>query len=338
MAGTGRAAREGIFIRNAEALETACKIDVLIMDKTGTITEGRPVVTDFLNISKMKDDKVIQFAASAEYYSEHHLGNAVVDYARSKDIRIVEASGFKSFIGKGIKAVVNKKEVVAGNAVLFKNQKIPLGGLLKEASRLSEQGKTPVFIGVDNKAVGLLAISDSPRKTSSDAIKKLGSMGIETIMVTGDNPRTAGYIAEMVGIEHVIAHAVPEQKVKIIKSLREKGRVVGMIGDGINDAPALATADVGFAIGTGTDIAIETAQVTLVGGDISKVLDAISLSRKTMTIIKQNLFWAFAYNTLSIPLAAFGALSPTIAAGAMALSSVSVVTNSLRLQKYKSDI
>ena len=337
MAGTGKSAKEGVFIRNAEALETACKIDVLIMDKTGTITEGRPLVTDFLNLSKMKDDRLIQFIASAENCSEHPVGKAVMDYARSREIAIIEASGFKSFVGKGIKAgCVNKKEVVIGNAILFKNRKIPVGGLLQEASRLSEEGKTPVFIGIDNKAVGLLVVADDPRKTSSDTIKKLRSIGIETIMVTGDNAKTAGYIAEKVGIGHVIAQASPGQKVKAIKSLKEKGWVVGMVGDGINDAPALAAADVGFAIGTGTDIAIETAQVTLVSGDISKVLNAVLLSRKTMTVIKQNLFWSFAYNTLCIPLAAFGALTPAKAAAAMALSSVSVVTNSLRLQKYKS--
>lgn len=333
MTGAGAAARQGIYIRDAEGLEKAGRIDVLVLDKTGTLTEGRPAVTDFVDISGMKGGKLLQLLASAEYNSEHFIGGAIRDFAAARGVDVLAVEEFEAVAGRGVMALVGGQRVAAGNEAIFEELKTPLGDFREMAEQMGREGKTPVFVAVDGRRAGVMGVADRPRATAAAAIRKLRSMGIETIMVTGDNQWAAGHIAGLVGIDKVIARATPARKLEFIRSLREEGRTVGMIGDGVNDAPALAEADVGFAVGTGTDIAMETSHITLVGGDISKAAEAIVLSRKTMAIIRENLFWAFAYNTLAIPLAASGKLTPTIASGSMAMSSVSVVANSLRLQR-----
>ena len=333
MVGTGQAAKKGIYIRNGESLEIAAKLNVIVFDKTGTITEGKPKVSDLLNLSTFADKVIIGLAASAENNSEHFLGKAVVDYAHEQNIALQESSYFHSETGRGIAAEVDGKKLLLGNRAWLEEQKISVEGLITAAGNFADQGKTPVYMSVNGKEAAVFGIADKPKADAKQAIAKLHQMGIETLMVTGDTEKTAHYVAGKVGIEQVIANAKPEQKLAIIEQLKSEGKQVGMIGDGINDAPALTAANVGFAIGNGTDIAIESADLTLVQGDISKVADAISLSTATITIIKENLFWAFAYNTIAIPVAALGKLNPMIASGAMALSSVSVILNSLRLNK-----
>jgi len=333
MVGAGQAAREGIYIRNGESLETAAKLNVVVFDKTGTITEGKPKVTDLLKLSRMSDEKLIRLAASAENNSEHFLGKAIVAYAKEQAIELEECTYFYSETGRGIEAEVDGKTLLLGNKAWLLDKEIIVDSLLNAASDFSGQGKTPVFMAINNKAVAVFGIADKPRPQAIQAIQHLKKLGIQTLMVTGDTEKTAQYIAAIVGIETVIANAKPEQKLAIIHQFQSEGKKVGMIGDGINDAPALAAADVGFAIGTGTDIAIESADMTLVHGDITKVTGAIQLSTDTIKIIKQNLFWAFAYNVIAIPVASMGKLNPMIASAAMALSSVSVIVNSLRLSK-----
>lgn len=333
MVSTGQAAKRGIFIRNGESLEMASKLSVIVFDKTGTITEGKPKVTDLINISRRKNETILSLAASAEVNSEHFLGKAIVAKAREDGIPIKEARAFTSIPGRGIHAGIDGHELLIGNQSWLHEQGIELEPLLDHASALALEGKTPVFMALDGKAAALFAIADRPRENARQAIERLHRLGVKTLMVTGDTAATAHYIAQQVGIDDVIAHARPERKLEIIHELQIQGGKVGMIGDGINDAPALAAADVSFAIGSGTDVAIETADMTLVQGDISKVAEAMELSGDTLRIIKENLFWAFGYNTIAIPVAAVGKLSPMIASGAMALSSVSVVLNSLRLQR-----
>jgi Cu+-exporting ATPase len=333
MVGAGQAAREGIYIRNGESLETAAKLNVIVFDKTGTITEGKPKVTDLLKLSRLSESKLILLAASAENNSEHFLGKAIVAYAKEYGLSLQECHHFNSATGRGIEAEVDGKKLLLGNQDWLGEQQVDIEDLLEAASDFSEQGKTPVFMAVNGKAAAVFGIADKPRPQAIHAIKHLQKLGIQTLMVTGDTAKTANYIAANVGINTVIANAKPEQKLAIIRQFQADGKNVGMIGDGINDAPALAAANVGFAIGTGTDIAIESADMTLVHGDIGKVASAIQLSTDTINIIKQNLFWAFAYNVVAIPVAAFGKLNPMIASGAMALSSVSVIVNSLRLNK-----
>jgi Cu+-exporting ATPase len=333
MVGAGQAAREGIYIRNGESLETAAKLNVVVFDKTGTITEGKPKVTDLLKLSRMSDEKLIRLAASAENNSEHFLGKAIVAYAKEQAIELEECTYFYSETGRGIEAEVDGKTLLLGNKAWLLDKEIIVDSLLAAASDFSGQGKTPVFMAINNKAVAVFGIADKPRPQAIQAIQHLKKLGIQTLMVTGDTEKTAQYIAAIVGIKTVIANAKPEQKLAIIHQFQSEGKKVGMIGDGINDAPALAAADVGFAIGTGTDIAIESADMTLVHGDITKVTGAIQLSTDTIKIIKQNLFWAFAYNVIAIPVASMGKLNPMIASAAMALSSVSVIVNSLRLSK-----
>ena len=333
MVGAGQAAREGIYIRNGESLETAAKLNVIVFDKTGTITEGKPKVTDLLNLSGLSEEKLIRLAASAENNSEHFLGRAIVAYAREQSIELQECTRFYSETGRGIEAEVDGKKMLLGNKDWLIEQGVAVDGLLTAASDFSGQGKTPVFMAINGKAAGVIGIADKPRPQAVQAIQHLNKLGIQTLMVTGDTEKTAHYIAAVVGIETVIANAKPEQKLAIIHQFQQEGKNVGMIGDGINDAPALAAANVGFAIGTGTDIAIESADMTLVHGDITKVTEAIQLSTDTIRVIKQNLFWAFGYNVIAIPVAAMGKLNPMIASAAMALSSVSVIVNSLRLSK-----
>jgi Cu+-exporting ATPase len=305
----------------------------VVFDKTGTITEGKPKVTDLLKLSRLSEEKIICLAASAEINSEHFLGKAIVAYAKQQSINLQECTHFYSETGRGIEAEVDGKKLLLGNHAWLLDKDIDVDGLSAAASDFSGQGKTPVFMAINGKAVAVFGVADKPRSQAVQAIQHLKKMGIRTLMVTGDTEKTAQYIATLVGIETVIANAKPEQKLAVIYQFQQEGKLVGMIGDGINDAPALAAADVGFAIGTGTDIAIESADMTLVRGDITKVTEAIQLSTDTIKIIKQNLFWAFGYNVIAIPVASMGKLNPMIASAAMALSSVSVIVNSLRLSK-----
>lgn len=333
MVGTGQAAKKGVYIRNGESLEVATKLNVMVFDKTGTITEGKPVVTDFFKKSRLGKEKIIALAASAENNSEHFLAKAVVDYAKELKLEQLACSYFYSETGRGIDAEVEGKKIYIGNKFWMDDQNISVEGLMDEAGLFSDQGKTAVYMAINGKEAAVFGIADKPRLEAASAIARLSHMGIETVMVTGDTEKTANYIAAKVGIEHVIANAKPDEKLEIIRRFQAEGKKVGMIGDGVNDAPALAASDVGFAIGSGTDVAIESADLTLVKGDISKVTETIELSTDTIKIIKQNLFWAFGYNTIAIPVAALGKLNPMVASAAMALSSVSVIVNSLRLSK-----
>lgn len=333
MVGTGQAAKKGVYIRNGESLEIAAKLNVIVFDKTGTITEGKPKVSDLLKLSRLGEEKIIMLAASAENNSEHFLGKAIVDYARERGIDIRECSHFSSATGRGIEAEIDGKRLLLGNLAWMNERDVAVTGLTEAAGHFAEQGKTPVYMAVNGKEAAVFGIADQPRPQAAQAIARLHRLGVEAVMATGDVEKTARYIAAKVGIQQVIANAKPEEKLAIIQQLKADGKQVGMIGDGVNDAPALAAADVGFAIGSGTDIAIESADLTLVHGDIAKVTDAIELSTSTINVIKQNLFWAFGYNTIAIPVAAFGKLNPMIASAAMALSSVSVVLNSLRLSR-----
>ncbi|MDD1622140.1 MAG: heavy metal translocating P-type ATPase [Methylococcaceae bacterium] len=333
MVGTGQSAKRGVYIRNGGSLETASKLTTIVFDKTGTITEGKPQVIDFITVPKQDEMRILALAAAAEFDSEHFLAKTIVAYAQSRDIKPGMVESFENIPGHGIKARVDGSVVLIGNGGWLEESGINIKTLAKRAVPLAEQGKTPVFVAIDGKAAALFGIADRPRAHAGEAIARLRRLGVIPMMVTGDTELTARYIAEQVGIGTVIAHAKPEQKLEIVRQLQAEGAKVGMIGDGINDAPALAAADVSFAIGTGTDVAIETADLTLVSGDIGKVADLMELSGATLRIIKQNLFWALGYNTVAIPVAAMGKLNPMIASAAMAMSSISVVLNSLRLQR-----
>jgi len=333
MVGTGQAAKKGVYIRNGESLEIASKLNAIVFDKTGTITEGRPKVSAVYNVSSFTDFRIVELAASAEYGSEHFLGKAIVEFARQGNVELQACSYFYSETGRGIRAEVGGYKLLLGNRQWMVGQQIALETLEEQAESYAEQGKTPVFMAVNGEAAAIFAIADDARSEAAAAIKRLHDRGIQTLMVTGDTEKTARYIADKVGITDVVANAKPEEKLQIVQQLQMQGKHVGMIGDGINDAPALAAANVGFAIGSGTDIAIESADLTLVHGDISRVTDTIELSAFTIRVIKQNLFWAFGYNTIAIPVAALGKLNPMIASAAMAASSVSVIVNSLRLSK-----
>ncbi|MGR8931128.1 MAG: heavy metal translocating P-type ATPase [Gammaproteobacteria bacterium] len=333
MVGTGQAAKKGVYIRNGESLEVASKLNAIVFDKTGTITEGKPKVTELVNLSMFDDTKLTRLAASAEYGSEHFLGKAIVEFARERGVALHDCTYFYSETGRGIRAEVDDYKLLLGNRAWLESQQIDVADLEKRADIFGSQGKTPVYMAINGEPAGVFAISDSPRVEARAAIERLHALGIKTLMVTGDTERTAYHIAERVGIDDVVANAKPDEKLQIVQQLQAEGFQVGMIGDGINDAPALAAANVGFAIGSGTDVAIESADLTLVQGDISKVTETIELSGFTIRVIKQNLFWAFGYNTVAIPVAALGKLNPMIASAAMALSSVSVIVNSLRLSK-----
>lgn len=333
MVGTGQSARRGVYIRNGASLEMASKLTTIVFDKTGTITEGKPRVTDFINVSEASDERVLTLAATAENGSEHFLAKSVVAYALDRNVSPVEADEFNNIPGHGISARVDGSEVLVGNRAWLEQSGVDVNAFVQRALTLAEQGKTPVYVGVDGKLSALFGIADQPRAYAGKAIERLRKLGIKPMIVTGDTEQTARYVAAQVGIDAVIAHAKPERKLEIVRELQAQGHKVGMIGDGINDAPALAAADVSFAIGTGTDVAIETADLTLVSGDINKIADVMELSDATLRIIKQNLFWALGYNTVAIPVAALGKLNPMIASAAMAFSSISVVLNSLRLQR-----
>ncbi len=333
MVGTGQAARRGIYIRNGEALETAARLTTVVFDKTGTITEGKPVVTDTFILPGGSEAEVAALVLAAETGSEHFLARALCDWARPRQQETLQAEEFTAIPGRGVQAQVGDRQVIIGNAALFEEMGIESGLPMAEADRLAAQGKTPVFAAVNSKFVAIFAIADKARPGAREAIALLHRLGLKTVMATGDVEEVARQVASEVGIDRVIARAAPADKLAIIRELQGRGEKVGMIGDGINDAPALAAADVGFAIGGGSDIAVESADITLVGGDIARVAAGIDLSRRTMSIIRQNLFWALGYNVIAIPVAAAGRLNPMIAAAAMGMSSVSVVTNSLRLQR-----
>ncbi|AHM57051.1 copper-exporting P-type ATPase A [Peptoclostridium acidaminophilum DSM 3953] len=340
MVGTGKGAENGILIKSAEALETAHKIDAVVFDKTGTITLGKPKVTDMLTYG-VSEIEFLRIVAAGEKVSEHPLSDAILQHASDLGVQVPDVSGFEAVPGKGIRYTLEGRRVAVGNEALLLEMDIPFGNG-DDARRLAAQGKTIIICALDDTVIGVVAVADVIKDTSPKAVEMLREMGIEVIMITGDNEVTANAIAQKTGISRVFAGVLPEGKAKRIEELRNEGKVVAMVGDGINDAPALAASDVGIAIGSGTDVAIESADIVLIKGDISDVARAINLSRKTIRNVKQNLFWAFVYNTLGIPVAAgvlhiWGGplLSPMLAGAAMAFSSVSVVTNALRLRRLK---
>ncbi|MGZ8946496.1 MAG: heavy metal translocating P-type ATPase [Methylococcaceae bacterium] len=332
MVGAGQSARRGVYIRNGESLEMASKLTTIVFDKTGTITEGKPQVIYFIVVAEGNEEQLLALVAGAESGSEHFLAKAIVAYALDRHISPAKIDEFINIPGHGIRARSENSELLIGNRRWLEESGVTLNNLVQQALMLAEQGKTPVYVSINGQAAALFGIADRPRANAKKAIERLRRLGVRPLMVTGDTEQTARYIAAQVGIDDVIAHARPEQKLEIVRDLQSRGAKVGMIGDGINDAPAIAAADVSFAIGAGSDVAIETADLTLVNGDIGKVAEVMELSGATLTVIKQNLFWALSYNTIAIPVAALGKLNPMIAAAAMALSSISVVLNSLRLQ------
>jgi Cu+-exporting ATPase len=338
MVATGKGAQLGILIKGGVALQRAAAIQTVILDKTGTVTEGKPMVTDVVAMEAWQENALLTLVASLEKSSEHPLADAIVRYANARSLALVDAERFEARAGSGAAGMVGPASVLAGNERLMRDASIDVSELRPIAERLSADGKTPVYVAVDGRAAGVIAVADPIKETSGEAVARLRRMGLDVIMLTGDTPRTAEAIARRAGIQRVVAGVLPAGKVAEVKRLQGEGIVVAMVGDGINDAPALAQADIGIAIGTGTDIAVEASDITLMRGDLRGVARAIALSRRTMRITKQNLFWAFIYNTAGIPIAAgilypaLGILlSPIVASAAMALSSVSVVTNSLRL-------
>ena len=355
--GTGKGAENGVLIRSGEALERAHKINSVLLDKTGTLTQGEPKVTDIIGSPSFAEAEVLRLAASVEHDSEHPLAQAIVKAASEKNLELSRALDFKAMPGHGVEAKVGGKSLLLGNLALIKERKFSLNGMQKEAERLLSQGKTVLFLGADSRVAGIIGLADTLKPNAREAIEALHRLGIEAVMLTGDNRRTAEAIAHEAGIDRVMAEVLPENKAQEVKRLQDEGKVVAMVGDGINDAPALAQADVGIAIGTGTDVAMETGDITLISGELGGIVTAISLSKRTMSTIKQNLFWAFAYNTALIPVAAgvlyfafghtgvpsglhfvfgnYGFLNPMLAAAAMAASSITVVSNSLRLRAFK---
>lgn len=340
MVGTGKGAENGILLKSGESLERAYKMQTIVFDKTGTLTKGQPTVTDIIPINSKED--VLKYAAIAEKGSEHPLGEAIIKKASEKGVKIPYADSFKAIPGHGVKANYGKKTILLGNRKLMTDNKIDIKDIEEKITRLENEGKTTIIIALNKKIIGIIAVADTLKEYSKDAVKALHGMGKEVVMITGDNKRTAEAIASQVGVDRVLSEVLPEDKAKEIKKLQNSGRVVGMVGDGINDAPALAQADIGIAIGSGTDIAIETGGIVLIKDDLRDVVTAIDLSKKTINKIKQNLFWAFFYNSTLIPVAAgllypfLGILlNPMLAAGAMAFSSVSVISNSLLMRFYR---
>ncbi|NGN43948.1 heavy metal translocating P-type ATPase [Mesorhizobium sp. CGMCC 1.15528] len=342
MTATGRGAHAGVLIKDAEALERFAGVDTLIVDKTGTLTEGRPVLTDVVTVNGFAEDELLALAATLEKGSEHPLADAIVEGAKTRGVKLLEAKDFEAVTGKGVRGVVGAKHVVLGNAAMLKEIKVNAGELSAKADALRADGKTAMFVAVDGKLAGIVAVADPIKKTTVEAIKALHESGLKIIMATGDNERTAKAVAAKLGIDEVRADVLPEGKKALVDELRAKGARIAMAGDGVNDAPALAAADVGIAMGTGADVAVESAGITLVKGDLNGIVRARTLAQATIRNIKQNLFFAFIYNLLGVPVAAgvlypiFGMLlSPMLAAAAMSLSSVSVIANALRLRTLK---
>ena len=355
--GTGKGAEHGILIRSADTLERAHKINAVLLDKTGTLTQGKPAVTDIIVKAGYTKDEILRLSASAEKNSEHSLAEAIVKEAALKSLMLSPAIEFSAIPGLGIEATVDGKKLLLGNLKLIQERKLVMDDLEIQANELWFQGKTVMFVGIDGQIAGLIALADTIKPDAANVVRQLHKMGIEVAMVTGDNQRTAEAIAKQAGIKRIFADVLPEHKADEVKKLQSEGKVVAMVGDGINDAPALAQADVGIAIGTGTDVAMETGDITLIRGELNGIATAILLSKRTMRTIRQNLFWAFAYNVILIPIAAgilylafrngnvpsglkfilgdHGFLNPIMAAAAMALSSITVVTNSLRLRTFK---
>lgn len=334
MVGTGKGAENGILIKGGEHLETAYKLNAVVLDKTGTITKGQPEVTDIVVLGKSDKSEILKLAAITEKSSEHPLGVAIYEHGKKELGFISDPDKFEAIPGRGVKSVVENRVIYMGTRKLMKEQSIAMENVEAAIAKLEDEGKTAMLMAIDNNLEAIIAVADTLKESSKEAIDELQKMGIDVYMITGDNKRTASAIAKQVGITNVLAEVLPENKAEEVEKLMGNGRIVAMVGDGINDAPALATANIGMAMGTGTDVAIEAADITLMRGDLRTIPAAIRLSRKTMRKIKQNLFWAFFYNIIGIPFAAFGLLNPMIAGGAMAFSSVSVVTNSLSLKGY----
>jgi Cu+-exporting ATPase len=342
MVGAGKGAENGVLIKSGDALETARNVTTIVFDKTGTITEGKPVVTDLLPAGNHTPTELLQLAASVEKGSEHPLGEAIVIEARKQALALQEVDGFEAIPGHGIQGTIAGSPVLLGNQKWLEKQNVVIDGLIEQAQQLAHEGKTPMYVAKDGEAIGIIAVADTIKESSRKAIERLHQMGLYVAMITGDNARTAQAIAKQVGIDEVISDVLPEDKAAKVAGLQAKGQKVAMVGDGINDAPALAQADVGIAIGSGTDVAIESADIVLMRSDLMDVPSAIELSRATIKNIKENLFWAFAYNVLGIPVAMgvlhlFGGplLNPMIAGAAMSFSSVSVLLNALRLKRFQ---
>ena len=345
MVGTGKGAEHGVLIKSGEALETTHNLDTIVFDKTGTLTEGKPIVTDILVTPLITKENLLYYAASGETGSEHPLGEAIVQKSKEENMTLAKPDHFEAIPGHGIRVEIEGKDMYIGNRKLMLEQKIDLSSMEKESNRLADEGKTPMYLSVDGELAGIIAVADTLKENSMKAVKELRRRGVEVIMITGDNKRTAKAIAKQVGIDSVLSEVLPEDKAEEVKKLQEAGKKVAMVGDGINDAPALAQADIGIAVGSGTDVAIESADIVLMRNDLTAVLTAIDLSHTTLRNIKQNLFWAFAYNLVGIPVAMgllyiFGGplMSPIFAAVAMSFSSVSVLLNALRLRRFKAAV
>ncbi|EJR86169.1 MULTISPECIES: heavy metal translocating P-type ATPase [Bacillus] len=335
MAGSGRSAEYGILFKGGEHLEATHRLDTVILDKTGTVTNGKPVLTDVIVADGFNENELLRLVGAAERNSEHPLAEAIVEGSKEKKIDIPSSETFEAIPGFGIESVVEGKHLLIGTRRLMKKFNIDIEEVSKSMEALEREGKTAMLIAIDKEYAGIVAVADTVKDTSKAAIARLKKMGLDVVMITGDNTQTAQAIAKQVGIDHVIAEVLPEGKAEEVKKLQANGKKVAMVGDGINDAPALATANIGMAIGTGTDVAMEAADITLIRGDLNSIADAIFMSKMTIRNIKQNLFWALAYNALGIPIAALGFLAPWVAGAAMAFSSVSVVLNALRLQRVK---